>query len=378
MVFSPDSQQLAYLTGDSLINIWSVNKLLARLTSGAASQTFSCITTTSDGKLLASSMPKGPVRVWVKERKIYRVLLTIDIEPAASLAFSLNSTRLAIMSLNGTVKVVDIPSGNSVLELQYEHYHRQAFSPDSQSLALLTTVRRMEVHDLRTKSVSEVPCSKNLDKIAFSPDSKSLAGTSLHTYNIFSGRGWKLRSRTPTRAWAVALSPDGRWLACALWYVNITFSDIRLFDMTDGGAFYAKYGPVHMLKRLAFSNDGRRLIVEDDKFSVETHTVPEKPAATPAPQAGPPVHFDLDREWLSYMGRRILWVPPEFREPHCHAVHDHGFVWADESGSVQHVEFNISVMGEAGGWPPAEALHNKWKRVGPLRQINYALGSFGI
>ncbi len=128
------------------------------------------------------------------------------------------------------------------------------------------------------------------------------------------------------------------------------------------------------MRRLAFSNDGRRLIAEDGKFSVKTHTVPKKHAVTPVPQAGPPVHFDLDREWLSYMGRRILWILPEFRELHRHAVHSHGFVWADESGSVQYVDFDVSMLGKAGGWPPAEALLNNWKRVGPLGQIYFALG----
>ncbi len=131
-----------------------------------------------------------------------------------------------------------------------------------------------------------------------------------------------------------------------------------------------------MVERLAFSNDGRRLIAEDDAFSVETHTVPERHAMTPAPKLGLQVHFDLDREWLSYMGRNILWVPPEFREPHRHAVHSHGVVWADESGSVQRDEFDVSTMGEAGGWPPAKVLQNKWKRVGPLNQIVHAFEDF--
>ncbi len=240
MAFSPDSQQLAYLTGHSLINIWSVKKLLARLTSGTASRTISCVTTTSDGKLLAISKLKGPVQVWAKERKIYRVLLTTDIEQAESLAFSPNSTRLAILSSRGTVKVVDIPAGNCVLELQHEHYRRQAFSPNRQLLALLTTVRRMEVHDLCSKSVDEVPCCRDLDRIAFSPDSKSLAGTSTSRFNIFGGRGWKLRRDVRIGAWTVAQSPDGQWLACSLWFALGHYCRIRLFDMTQNGAFYAK------------------------------------------------------------------------------------------------------------------------------------------
>jgi hypothetical protein len=174
---------------------------------------------------------------------------------------------------------------------------------------------------------------------------------------------------------AVALSPDGQWLACSVWFAKVYYSQIRLFDMTCYGAFYAKFEPNGVVERLAFSNDGRRLIAEDDSFSVKTYMVPDKHVVpTEAPQAGPQVHFDLDREWLSYMGRHVLWVPPELPEPHRHAVHDHGFVWADESGRIHHVECDVAAMGEAGGWPPAEALLNKWKSVGPVGYIDYGLG----
>ncbi len=238
MAFSPNSQQLAYLTGKSLINIWSVNKLLNRLTGKTASQTVSCITTTSDGKLLAFAMLKGPVMVWVEEQKVYRVLLTTDIEHAASLAFSSNCTQLAILCRKGIVKVVDIATGNQALEVQSERYHRQAFSLDSQFLALLTSVGRVEVHDLCTKFVKEFPFSSDIDKIAFSPDGKSLAGTSTSRFSIFGGSTRKFAYAAAVApksaiAAAVALSPDGQWLACSVWIGIGNGCEIRLLDMTQ-------------------------------------------------------------------------------------------------------------------------------------------------
>ncbi len=176
------------------------------------------------------------------------------------------------------------------------------------------------------------------------------------------GDKYDLGERRGIGAVTRATSPDGRWLAYSLWFRRRDRSCIILLDVTECGAFYAKFEADCPVTHLDFSND-RRLKTGDATLAVETHSVPEKPGEPPA------VHFDFGREWITFMSRRVLWVPPEFREPHSCAIHDHGFVWADDDSSIQQVDFNPSMMDEAGGWPPAEALHNRWKRCHPIDNV---------
>jgi hypothetical protein len=222
----------------------------------------------------------------------------------------------------------------------------------------------MEVHNFHTKSLVAVQCACNLDRIAFSPDSDLLAGANEKTICIFSGPGWKVRQYDQTKALTVALSPDGKWLARSGWYVRGRSSRVFLHNMLQGGAIHAYILVNNNVTRLAFSNDSCRLITEDETRAVETYCVLDRHAATPVLQACSRVHFDFGGEWIAYMARNIIWVPREFRGPHCHALHDHGFVWTDNE-SVQHVEFDPSLMNEAGGWPPAKSLYDEWKRFNP-------------
>jgi hypothetical protein len=366
MAFSSDGRRLACLVGALQIDIWDIKKLLSHLTRQNLTEEVSCITASSDGKFVALSMREGPVTVWAMESETYCMLMTISLIGAKSLAFSPNGHRVAMLFHDGTVKVTDINEGTCVLELQSKRYNRQAFSPDSRLLALSAVNGPTEVHDLIRKSNVAVDSAGGFDKVAFFPGSNTLTGASENEFNVFSGRRWKVRQVRFVDG-EVALSPDGRWLAYSF-YSSQHHYPVILRDITQDGVGNDYYMVGDRVSGLVFSNDSTRLRIEHAACPDKTYRVPDRHIEFPVSQDCSGVHFDLSREWISYMARNILWVPPEFHKPHAYALHKRGFIWTDREGSVRHIEFDPSLMDEAGGWPPAKPLNDKWRRVNPLNK----------
>ncbi|MEZ5581789.1 MAG: WD40 repeat domain-containing protein [Candidatus Competibacteraceae bacterium] len=114
-----------------------------------------------------------------------------------------------------------------------------------------------------------------INDIAFTPDGRQLVSAGddkvIRVWDIASGQTVRtLRGEIGTgsvgQIYAMALSPDGRWLAVGGWMAPYTGDNrddvgaIRLYDFTSGELVARLKGHVNITVALAFSNDGRYLI----------------------------------------------------------------------------------------------------------------------
>jgi hypothetical protein len=122
-------------------------------------------------------------------------------------------------------------------------------------------------------------------------------------------------------------------------------------------------------RHMDFSSDGRRLLTEHGALALPAAGAS---AGTPRLSRGRTsllLHFRIDREWISCMGRNILWVPPACRAPYRRALLKHGFAWADRGGIGRYLEFDTSLMSELGNWPLPETLQYKWRGPNAFRNL---------
>jgi WD40 repeat protein/serine/threonine protein kinase len=177
-----------------------------------------------------------------------------------SVAFSLDGSRLASASADGTVKVWDAVSGQVLRTLKASPVGSVAFSPDGKRLASADFDRTIKVWD--TASGQELPMLKGhtdvVLSVAFSPDGKRLASASadgtIKVWDTASGQELRKLEGHTGRVKCVAFGPDGR-LASA----SGDDGTIRVWDVTSGKELPMLRRHTGAVHSVAFSADGRRL-----------------------------------------------------------------------------------------------------------------------
>ena len=155
-------------------------------------------------------------------------LLTDHMSIVWSVAFSPDGNALATASLDGSVLLWDVESGQRIKTLDYADFvYSVAFSPDGKTLA----------SDTRLWDVASGQRIKTLDyadfvySVAFSPDGKILASagedSTVRLRNVESGQLINRLTGHTGRVLSVAFSPDGKTLASAGEDGNV-----RLWDMS--------------------------------------------------------------------------------------------------------------------------------------------------
>ena len=170
--------------------------------------------------------------------------------------------------------------------------------------------------------------TKNTAAIAFSPDGRSLA------YQSLNGGIWIVQwqvNELPVEFEAMVIksveqliySNNGKILACASDNYTITLWDVcttrHVKTIQD----------VCLLQQMSFSADDSRLNTQRGCLKV-------------GEPFGPPTHQNhwnnFDREWIKEGDRRMLWLPPAFRD--VWAYHDGLFVFFDDLRKPQFIRFS--------------------------------------
>ncbi len=113
-----------------------------------------------------------------------------------------------------------------------------------------------------------------INSIAFTPDGRQLVSASddktIRVWDLASGKTVRtIRGESAPgdagKVYAMALSPDGKWLAAAGWTDKSAASepccgDIRLYEFASGKLVALLKGHENVVSGLAFSRDGGRLI----------------------------------------------------------------------------------------------------------------------
>lgn len=274
---SPDKQKIAVGYRNGFVWVWDVNHLeaLPKALSGHTGAVSAIAFNPQGTTLLASSSSDQTVRLWNLEEPnpiVQTVVLKGHQEPIYSVSFSADGKYLTSVSADKQHCWEIAPSEPKILRGHRSEVRAVAYSPDGQWLASASWDNTVHLWNLKQPEISSISLPLAYygeSTIAFDPDSKILvaAGYQQKDRDFYlppSLRIWDLRhpgdhptilhafegdNRGDVRA--VAISPDGKWLAAGgwdrivrLWYLDRLDKKPIALDQCEGA-----------IRSLAFSND---------------------------------------------------------------------------------------------------------------------------
>jgi WD40 repeat protein len=215
-----------------------------------------------NGSRIASGSSDGTVRVW--DSITGQTLAELKGDPAGvmSVAFSPDGTRLATGTWDGASKVWDVTTGQAVLTFEGNPrgVSHMAYSPDGTRLATAGSDAVIRMWDPATgRKVGELVGHVGaVSWVAISPDGTRLATTSAdqtcRVWDAATGRTLiELKGNTDWLT-SVTFSPDGHRLATACWD-----GKARVWDVATGRPLVELSGHAHGLTEVTFSPDGHQL-----------------------------------------------------------------------------------------------------------------------
>lgn len=217
LVFSGDSLYLASVSQDNLVKVWDVVNGGEVFSFEIREVGMNDIALSPDGHLLASSE-----NIWDVESK--QIIHELDPGVFGPVAFSPDSSILAVSPFNQPIKLVDVASGQVMrtLDNQAGNFTLSIeFSPDGTLMAagghLNGLVTLWDVENGQIVRTFAHDTKSNFHGVAFSPDGQLLASAATQgttkLWNVASG---ELVHVIPgTGCYDVTFSPDGSLLATA-------------------------------------------------------------------------------------------------------------------------------------------------------------------
>ncbi|MGH7596200.1 MAG: eIF2A-related protein, partial [bacterium] len=217
-----------------------------------------------DGTRLATASMDGTAIIWdaASGRKLFAFS-----DPAVALyglAFSPDGGRLATAGVNGTAKVWDVASKKVLLTLSGHNQtvNSIAYSPDGKRLATASTDGKAKIWEASSGQalLTLSGHTGEVNSVAFSPDGKRLATSSadgkVKVWDALSGAELRTISSHTATVYSVAFSPDGKRLATASadWK-----SKIKIWDANSGQNLLTISGHSGLVNSVAFNSDGKIL-----------------------------------------------------------------------------------------------------------------------
>ncbi len=284
MTLSFDGRKLAYGYSNGSLHLLDLKSRSSQnLLTSDDSEGVQCIAFSPDGRLLASSSERStsisPIRVWDVATGNLRCEWEVSRGDAEILAFSPDTRQLASGGQSGDLITWDIATGSQLLVLRG---HR---GPESSKVF----------------SLSPVP------SIAFSPSGKQLAsGHSDDGIRVWDTRSGILQFTLDNHSpWVdlLAFSHSGHQLASG----SAGRKRICIWDPVTG----SRLRVIHTERSVfGLSYSAHVLHIEMDNGETKLEDMSVDGAAL---ALMPQKKRRIVDEWLCHGGRRVLWLPPEFR-----------------------------------------------------------------
>jgi WD40 repeat protein len=286
--FSPDGQQLFSGSPDATARIWDLKRppgtprVLAAETRGPV---FSLVYS-PDGRRLAATLG-NQVRVW--DSRTWQAEALQQQHPGQArlptrLAFSPDGKRLAVGRIDGAVDLCDVASGERVVRFEPAgapevHPSRRgvtalAFSPDGSTLAVghgsfflysgAPYNQAVRIWDVRSgKLLRTLPHTNSIYSLAFTSDGALLASVAGRVVRLWNVEDWQsIRTwQTPGLIDSLALSPGNDLIAA-----GEGGREVHVWEVRSGKARPQQQEPERRVRALAFTPDGRGLVVGGNQF----------------------------------------------------------------------------------------------------------------
>ena len=292
VVFSPDGEVLASVTGSWTVLLWNVSRRTLRTVIEGRTQIITSVAFSPDGKTIASvtnasvtssvfdairlwDVDGGAVKAYIKGPSVWD-----DAGWSFSVTFAPDGKTLATGSDDYTVRLWEVESGTLKTSLKGHtgQVSSVVFSPDGKTIASASwdsTVRLWEVESGTPKAILEGHTDR-INSVAFSPDGKTIAsGSDDHTvrlWDVESGAQKASIEGHTNRVSSVAFAPDGKTLASVSWAYGESYESwhgkVWLWDVdsrTLKASIKDHTGPV---SSVAFSPDGKTIASASDDHTV--------------------------------------------------------------------------------------------------------------
>jgi serine/threonine protein kinase/WD40 repeat protein len=303
LAFSRDGKQLSAMGGDRTIRTWDATATdLPTPLTGLPSQA-QVVAISPDGmRVAAASRGEGgqadELRVWDLASKL--LLSTVLPSPAGGarldhlsfsrLCFSGDGKRLALKTdfrlwsdgqnrpgPEALFSVWEVADGKEIFRFREAGlFQDMTLSPDGRRVAASERAGPVKVWDVASsRQVGGIDPGPALTVhgMAFSSDGARLAGdatnymaarsTSLRVWNV-ADRAEVLRVSQPFTGQTSAFSPDGKRIALAMVVGWIGPHDVKVFDAASGELLLTLRGHNALVRSVAFSADGRRIVSTED------------------------------------------------------------------------------------------------------------------
>lgn len=291
VAFSPDGKTLATAGADGAARTWNLADGRERLVLRGHQGRVAALAFHPDGfKLASGGAQPGDVKVWDLTRPTdYAIPVDFASERADinALVFTKGDRELTVLASGGLVRSWDPVKGTlspaKKLDCTREWMvpaATGAFSADGRRLVSVPVSENAKIKVWELESGMEtrlfeehaakvwhITCDARGDRVASAAWHRKDGRLVSERLIWEAASGKVLQTETPTDriATALALSPDGTWLAEA-WQVTPAppnkagaVSEVRLVEVKSGGAVRRLIGPPQLVRALAFSSDGRRI-----------------------------------------------------------------------------------------------------------------------
>jgi len=262
-IFSPDSKNIACLTADKTIKIYSslTGELIKTLDDKGEGDV--CISFSSDSKYLVSGCWDKSVKIWdVEKGKLLRRLIG-HAQATRSVCYNADGKFIASAGWDDVIKIWYAPTGVNIRNFKG---HTQcirtiAFSPDGMYIASggydleLKVWNLLEGNMIFSKKAADFP----IETLSYSPDGKYIATASLENvikiWNAADGTLVKVLKGHTDAVYSVAFSPDGKYLVSG-GGDNI----VKIWKVEQGISIFNLKGHSLGIRTVSFSHDGKLIV----------------------------------------------------------------------------------------------------------------------
>ncbi len=262
LAFRPDGRVLASTSNDSTVRLWQLEAIRQKPTFDVAGDEDVCqmlpgydhnayrVLYSPDGHLLAIAGHRSAIRLWAPNAPngptLHRTLLGHS-DPILGLAFHTSGKMLASSSMDQTVRLWDVASGQTYATLQgYSNWLVEvAFSPDGRTLASSGSDGTVQLWTV----------SKNIEPNSIAQQTAQPSSSPAEQETPFAlDLGHTLRAYKQT-IHAVDFSPDGTLLAS-----GSNTGVVQLWHTHSGQRMQSLPGHTDFVRVVRFSPDGQQLL----------------------------------------------------------------------------------------------------------------------